>query len=155
MQIIKDYKSNKILRKKNTPVAAIDTELKETIKEMRRLMNLENGVGLAAPQVGINQRFFIVELDNKYYIFINPKILQYSKELIDMEEGCLSVPDQAGVVTRPEEIIIEAEGTNEKKFKLKAKGILARVIEHENDHLDGILFIDKAKSLRPKNINNY
>lgn len=155
MQIIKDYKSNKILRKKNTPVKAIDTELKETLKEMRRLMNLENGVGLAAPQIGINQRFFIVELNNKYYIFINPKILQYSKELIDMEEGCLSIPDQAGVVTRPEEIIIEAYGTNEKKFKLKAKGILARVIEHENDHLDGILFIDKAKSLRPKNINNY
>lgn len=155
MQIIKDYKSNKILRKKNTLVEAIDTELKETLKEMRRLMNMENGVGLAAPQVGINQRFFIVELDNKYYIFINPKILQYSKELIDMEEGCLSIPDQAGVVTRPEEIIIEAYGTNEKKFKLKAKGILARVIEHENDHLDGILFIDKAKSLRPKNINNY
>jgi peptide deformylase len=155
MQIIKDYKSNKILRKKNTPVETINTELKETLKEMRRLMNLENGAGLAAPQVGINQRFFIVELDNKYYIFINPKILQYSKELIDMEEGCLSIPDQAGVVTRPEEIVIEAYGTNEKKFKLKAKGILARVIEHENDHLSGILFIDKAKSLRPKNINNY
>ncbi len=155
MQIIKDYKNDKILRRKSLPIENIDNQLKETLKEMRRLMNLENGVGLAAPQVGINQRFFMVELDNKYYVFINPKILQYSKELVDMEEGCLSVPDQSGIVTRPDGIIIEAYGTNEKKFKLKAKGILARVIEHENDHLDGILFIDKAKSLQPKNANNY
>ncbi|HPS28536.1 MAG TPA: peptide deformylase [Candidatus Paceibacterota bacterium] len=155
MQIIKDYKSNKILRKKSLPVEHIDNQIKTIIKEMRQLMNLENGVGLAAPQVGLNQRFFVVELDNKYYVFINPQILQYSKELVDMEEGCLSIPDQAGVVARPAELVIEAYGTNEKKFKLKAKGVLARVIQHENDHLDGILFIDKAKSLRPKNSNNY
>ena len=155
MQIIKDYKNNKILRKKSLPVEHIDNQIKTIIKEMRQLMNLENGVGLAAPQIGLNQRFFVVELDNKYYVFINPQILQYSKELVDMEEGCLSIPDQAGVVARPAELVIEAYGTNEKKFKLKAKGVLARVIQHENDHLDGILFIDKAKSLRPKNSNNY
>ena len=155
MQIIKDYKNNKILRKKSLPVEHIDSQLKTLIKEMRRLMNLENGVGLAAPQIGLNQRFFVVELENKYYVFINPQILQYSKEFVDMEEGCLSIPDQAGVVARPAELVIEAYGTNEKKFKLKAKGVLARVIEHENDHLDGILFIDKAKSVRPKNSNNY
>jgi len=155
MQIIKDYKNNKILRKKSLPVEHIDNQIKTIIKEMRQLMNLENGVGLAAPQIGLNQRFFVVELDNKYYVFINPQILQYSKELVDMEEGCLSIPDQAGIVARPAELVIEAYGTNEKKFKLKAKGVLARVIQHENDHLDGILFIDKAKSLRPKNSNNY
>jgi len=155
MEIIKDYKNNKILRKKSLPVEHIDNQIKTTIKEMRRLMNLENGVGLAAPQIGFNQRFFIVELDNKYYVFINPQILRYSKELVDMEEGCLSVPDQSGIVTRPSELTIEAYGTNGKKFKLNAKGVLARVIEHENDHLDGVLFIDKAKNLRPKNSNNY
>jgi len=155
MQIIKDYKNNKTLRAKNLPVEQIDGQLKATIQEMRRLMSLENGVGLAAPQVGINQRFFVIELENKYYVFINPKVLQYSKECVDMEEGCLSVPDQAGVVTRPAEITIEAYGTNNKKFKLKAKGVLARVIEHENDHLEGILFIDKAKSLKSKNSHNY
>ena len=155
MEIIKDYKVDKHLRQKSTPVEKIDNELKETLKTMRHLMNLENGVGLAAPQVGFNQRFFIVELENKYYVFINPKILQYSKELIDMEEGCLSVPDQSGIVSRPSELSIEAFGTNDKKFKLKATGALARIIQHENDHLDGILFIDRAKSLKPKSGNNY
>lgn len=155
MQIIKDYKHDKILRAKSLPVENIDSQLKETLKQMRQLMNLENGVGLAAPQIGISQRFFVVEINNKYYVFINPEILQYSQELVDMEEGCLSIPDQTGVVARPAELVVEAYGTNGKKFKLKAKGVLARVIEHENDHLDGILFIDKAKSLKPKNGNNY
>lgn len=155
MEIIKDYKKDKHLRLKSTPVLKVDNELKETLKSMRRLMNLENGVGLAAPQIGLNQRFFIIELENKFYVFINPTILKYSTELIDMEEGCLSVPDQAGIVSRPCELTLEAIGTNNKKFKLKATGALARVIQHENDHLDGILFIDKAKSLKPKSSNNY
>ncbi|MCX6737560.1 MAG: peptide deformylase [Candidatus Parcubacteria bacterium] len=155
MEIIKDYKKNKHLRQKSVPVPKIDNEIKETLKSMRRLMNLENGVGLAAPQVGLNQRFFIIELENKYYVFINPTILKYSTEVIDMEEGCLSVPDQSGVVSRPSELTLEATGTNDKKFKLKATGALARIIQHENDHLDGILFIDRAKSLKPKSGNNY
>ncbi len=155
MEIIKDYKKDKHLRQKSVPVTKIDNEIKETLKSMRRLMNLENGVGLAAPQVGLNQRFFIIELENKYYVFINPTILKYSTEVIDMEEGCLSVPDQSGVVSRPSELTLEAAGTNDKKFKLKATGALARIIQHENDHLDGILFIDRAKSLKPKSGNNY
>jgi peptide deformylase len=155
MEIIKDYHNNKQLRQKSLPITQIDNSLKETIKSMRRLMNLENGVGLAAPQIGLNQRFFIVELENKYYVFINPTILKYSKEIIEMEEGCLSVPDQSGIVSRPQELVIEATGTNGKNYKLKAAGVLARIIQHENDHLDGILFIDKAKSLKPKSNNNY
>lgn len=123
-------------------------EMRETIKTMRAEMAKALGIGLSANQIGLNMRFFIAKVENKQYAIFNPFITKISKETILMEEGCLSAPDVYGPVERPEKITLEGFDINAKKIKIKAWGLLARVFQHETDHLNGILFVDKAKSLR-------
>jgi len=105
------------------------------------------GVGLAAPQVGVSCRIFTANVENKIFVFINPEIKDFSNEMIPFEEGCLSVQKVWGQVVRPKKITIKALNENGKPFKVRAKGLLARVIQHEMDHLNGALFIDKAEKL--------
>ncbi|MCL5017224.1 MAG: peptide deformylase [Patescibacteria group bacterium] len=123
-------------------------EIRELIKNMRIEMAKAIGVGLSANQLGMDMRLFIAKVDNKQYSIFNPVITKLSKETIVMEEGCLSVPEIYGEVDRPEKITIEGFDANGKKIKIKAWGLLARVFQHETDHLNGVLFIDKAKRLR-------
>jgi peptide deformylase len=110
-------------------------------------MENSKGVGLAAPQINVSLRVIVYEVDNKFYAFINPEIIKCFKETSSIEEGCLSLPNIYGEVERPEKIILKATNSEGKKIKLKAFGLLARAIQHEIDHLDGILFIDKAKNI--------
>jgi len=120
---------------------------KQLVGDMVEIMKQEKGLGLAAPQVGVNKRLFLVATDKGSAAFINPKISRRSFSKATEEEGCLSIPDVYGLVKRPKKITVSFYSIDGKKQKIVAKGLLAQVIQHETDHLDGILFIDKAKKI--------
>lgn len=120
-------------------------DIQELIKMMNRAMVEESGIGLAANQIGFDFRIFVARVERKFYAVFNPKITKYSKEAISAEEGCLSVPNVAGDVLRPEKVTLEGYDRNGRKIKIKAWGVLARVFQHEVDHLNGKLFIDRVK----------
>jgi peptide deformylase len=142
MEIVKH--PNKILREKTEKVEKIDKEIKELVKEMRKIMIQHNGVGLAANQIGKNLSIFVAYDNKKFYTFINPEIVKFFGKENIMEEGCLSVPNVWGQIKRYEGVIINYQDLFGKNKKLKAKGLLAQIIQHEIDHLNGVLFIDKA-----------
>lgn len=139
---------NSILRKKSEPVKNLKSpETRKLIEDMIVTMKNASGIGLAAPQVGVSLKIFTVNLEEKIYVFINPEIKDISSDSIPFEEGCLSVHKIWGPVVRPKKLTIKAVDENDKQIKIRAKGLLARVIQHEMDHLNGILFIDKAEKL--------
>lgn len=138
---------NKTLRQKSLSVKHIDAGVRSLIEQMKEVIRQNNGVGLAAIQIGEPTRIIICEIDDKFYTFINPEIIKSFSEILVTEEGCLSLPNIYGEVERPKKIILKAVNFDGKKIKMKAFGLLARVIQHELDHLDGILFIDKAKNI--------
>ncbi len=117
-------------------------EIKEMIFAMRKIMEEKGGVGLSANQVGLDWRMFIASDNNKFYVIFNPRIIKRSKEKSVLEEGCLSVPNTTLQIYRPEVITLEAEDKKGKKIKIRAFGILARIFQHEIDHLDGRLITD-------------
>lgn len=117
-------------------------EIKDTVKEMRKIMKLDGGVGLSANQVGLDWRMFVAQHKNNFYAIFNPVITKFSKEQIIMEEGCLSLPEVFKEIKRPEAIVIEGYDQNGKKLKIKAGGTMARIFQHEFDHLNGKLIID-------------
>ena len=152
---IKPSDKNPSLRKKSAPIEKITPEILDLIKEMKEaLKNSENGVGLAAPQIGVNIRLFVI-LDNLakdgYSVFINPEITQISKKKIIEEEGCLSLPGDWRELSRADKVTIKAMDENGNKFKIRAKGILARLMLHEVDHLNGILFVDHLDKNKRRN----
>jgi peptide deformylase len=135
---------NETLRQKAVPVAEVTDEIRELAKEMFITMDREEGVGLAAPQIGQSIRMFVLRADDGVdRVFINPQIVATSQETCSYEEGCLSVPKEYAEVIRPERITVQALNERGRRFNLEADGFLACVIQHENDHLDGILFIDR------------
>ncbi|PIR44056.1 peptide deformylase [Candidatus Wolfebacteria bacterium CG10_big_fil_rev_8_21_14_0_10_31_9] len=144
-------------------------ELKDLLKIMRKIMRESIGIGLSANQIGLNLRFFVAQISTtpikrdennkiilppdssmKFYAIFNPEIVKFSDDKIIIEEGCLSVPGYYGEVERPEKIVLEYYNRYGKKIKIKADGLLARVFQHEVDHLNGVLFIDKIKKARAK-----
>ncbi len=146
-----------ILRKKAIEVENIDDEIKTLIDYMFETMYDENGIGLAGPQVGKNLRLFIIELDDEVRrVFINPQIISTSQETSMYEEGCLSVPGVYAEIERPVKITVQALDENGKAFTVEADGLLARAIQHEYDHLEGILFIDRGDpDLKEKTIESF
>lgn len=144
-----------ILREKCAPITEITPQLLNTLDEMVVMMREQNGVGLAAPQVGFLQRFLVM-MDpdtNVVYKMLNPKIISKSAELCTMEEGCLSVlgPDNLPVfsnVSRPASVAVEWTNENGDRLTAEMSGLPARVVQHETDHLDGILFIDYLSPVR-------
>ena len=144
-----------VLRTVCTPVSNIDNDLLATMDEMVEMMRAQNGVGLAAPQVGILSRFLVMmDPDSEVvYRMINPKILSYSDELCTMEEGCLSVLGNDNLpifanVSRPQSVIVEWTDENGDKKTAHMSGTPARIVQHETDHLDGKLFIDYLSPVR-------
>ncbi|MFI3256893.1 MAG: peptide deformylase [Spirochaetales bacterium] len=134
-----------ILRQKAVDVEEINDEIRELIGNMFTTLYAENGIGLAAPQIGKSLRLFIIELDDEIKrVFINPQITATSQETSLYEEGCLSVPGVYNQVERPVAVTVQASDENAKKFTLEADGLLARAIQHEYDHLEGILYIDRT-----------
>ncbi len=137
----------KVLRKNAEPVSKITPELKKLAEDMLETMYAAPGIGLAAPQVGESIRLMVVDVregeePQNPYIFFNPEIVEKKGSYID-EEGCLSFPGIYANVPRFEEIEVSALNENGEEFQIKADGMLARCIQHELDHLNGVLFIDK------------
>lgn len=138
------YKGDEILKKKSREIETIDEKLQTLIDDMIETMHKYNGVGLAAVQVGILKRVIVIDLydGNQPLKLVNPRIVKQKGEQ-EVDEGCLSFPNEYAKMIRPAEIIVEALDENGKKVKIKGEGLLAQALAHEIDHLDGILFVDK------------
>jgi peptide deformylase len=138
------------LRRKSKPVRRVDAQLRDTVRRMFELMYEARGVGLAANQVDLPLRFFIVNVkgdpaEGEELVFINP-VLSRPKGLEEAEEGCLSLPELYGLVTRPKRIRVNAFGLDGKEIDTELDGMLARVVQHETDHLDGVVFTDRMST---------
>lgn len=151
---------NPTLRKKAVKVTSFDAKFQQLVEDMIETMLDAPGVGLAAPQVAVSQRLIVVRLPDdeesrqEYgdlagvtFVVANPKIIKASKKMVDGVEACLSIPGYYGEVSRHEEIIVTGQDRHGKDLRVKAKDWLARVFQHEIDHLDGILYIDIAKEV--------
>lgn len=153
---VENKKDEKFLRQKTADFNFKQykkSEIRSLIKTMRESMKAANGIGLSANQIGLNYKVFVAQLidksgSRKFYAVFNPAITKFSREENKDEEGCLSVPDTFGAVKRPEKILLEGFDSNGKPIKIKAWGLLARIFQHEVDHLNGKLFIDKAVNIK-------
>jgi len=135
---------NESLRQKALPIARIGPEYIKIAEDLVTVLHKEDGIGLAGPQVGLLKRIFVVYVrGDKPRVFINPSIIETSQDTMKFEEGCLSIPGAYAYVVRPKVIKVQAWDERGRPFTLEASGILARVILHEYDHLEGILFIDR------------
>lgn len=132
------------LRKICKPVKGVSLRTRLLIQDMFDTMYETNGVGLAAPQVGILKRIVVIDTDDNQHVLINPEILEMSGEQTGYE-GCLSVPGKSGIVTRPDYVKVKALNEKGEEYILEGEGLLARCICHECDHLDGILYVDKVE----------
>lgn len=131
-----------ILRKKSKPVEVFDERLNTLITDMIDTMKRADGAGLSAVQVGVLKRVFVVSTEEGVQEFINPEIIETSGECPILEEGCLSVPGRYGKVIRPNKVVIKAQDKTGKEFIKTYTGFEAKAMAHENDHLDGVLYID-------------
>lgn len=149
MAILKILKDNDLtLRKVSREVEAITPRIITLLDDMRDTLHKANGCGLAAVQVGVLRRVVIIEVeDGKIYELINPVITERSDELQHEVEGCLSLPSRWGIVSRPKTVTVRAMDRNGRYYNLKGSDLLARAICHETDHLDGVLYIDKAERM--------
>ncbi len=153
------YYGDPLLRKKAKEIAAVDSTHRELIEQMEKVMDRHRGCGLAAPQVGHSIRLFIMRIDRevdgetvkgKLRVFINPVLTEPSDQTDVMKEGCLSLPGFREDVERPHTITVEALDEEGKPFKQHLTGLAARIVMHENDHLNGVLFIDRISPKRRK-----
>ncbi|MBI1757358.1 MAG: peptide deformylase [Fimbriimonas ginsengisoli] len=132
-----------VLRKAAAPVPKVSKKTGLLADDLIRIMREANGVGLAAPQIGVLQRVIVISPDRKPTVLINPVVISATGSCV-MQEGCLSLPGLYGDVERPETVEVEALDRRGRAFIYEMEGMAARVVQHEIDHLDGILFIDKA-----------
>lgn len=149
------YYGNPILRKKCKPVAIVDEEILQLVRDMEETLVAHDGCGIAAPQVFKDLALFLIkdvhqnEAKEWVYdptrVYINPKILGYTEEVWTCKESCLSLPKMSGAVTRPVAIKIEATDLNGNRFVEELTGLHARIFLHENDHINGVLYIDRVK----------
>ena len=139
-----------VLRKKSESVAQITPEIKKIVRDMTEIMEKNDGIGLAAPQVGISKSIITMETKDGPLGFINPRVLKESQEKIITEEGCLSFPGLFLKIKRPKSVEVESWVLNREKrlVKVKTSGLLARILLHELDHLNGVLFIDRISFIQ-------
>lgn len=143
------YLGDRVLRQPAKRIAKVDESVRKLAKEMLQTMYSSNGIGLAAPQVGVNKQLIVIDCEpdkeeNQALILINPQITRWGKELCVAEEGCLSIPNVFLDVTRPQAIEVTFKDENGRPQKLQATGLLSRVIQHEMDHLNGVMFVDRV-----------
>jgi len=138
---------DEVLRQACESVESFNTELRDLIDEMLVLMRVREGIGLAAPQVGITKRFFVCEVENLSISLINPSITAVDGQA-EMIEGCLSLPEVQVNVTRSERLLVSGYDLNGQKKKFDFTGLWARVIQHELDHLDGVLICDYGENVK-------
>lgn len=138
---------DEVLKQQCPPVARIDRKIKQLLDDMAQTMYKANGVGLAAPQVGVLLRVIVIDAGEGLVELINPSIIETSEEKEKATEGCLSIPGVFGEVERYEKVTVSGLNRLGKKIQVTGTGLLARALQHEIDHLEGILFIEKADSL--------
>ena len=149
LEVLKNPNKELRVKSRELSVEEIQSEkIQVLIENIKETMVAENGIGLAAPQIGEHVRLIIVETGKGNTAFFNPRIIKKSERLVDSEEGCLSIPGVYGIVKRHKSIMLEALDRDGKTVKIKTGGLLSFVFQHEIDHLDGILFIDKAYTLK-------
>lgn len=144
-----------VLRKSAQPVDTFDEDLQTLIADMIETMREAPGVGLAAPQIGVSRRVIVVEfgseddetIPKQLYVVVNPEIEKLSEETLDGIEGCLSVPGVVGEVDRAEVVTVRGQDASGKKIRIRAQGWLARIFQHEIDHINGVLYTDRAETL--------
>lgn len=136
-----------VLRQHSSEVKAVDEEVRRLVEDLYETMDAARGVGLAANQVGVARRVAVVDADGDRFVMIDPTIIE-TEGHTTAEEGCLSIPDIYGDVTRPERVVIEALDLDGNRYRKEATGLKARAIQHEIDHLDGILFLDHLSLIR-------
>jgi len=135
-----------VLRQKAKRVSAIDSSIQRLIDDMVETMQQANGVGLAAPQVGVSLRVVVIQIPGEQPIaIINPKMVKRAGER-EVTEGCLSVPGYAGEIKRSISVTVKGQNRQEKALRLKTTGLMAQALEHELDHLNGILYVDYIES---------
>ena len=140
-----------VLREKAAPVEAVTDEVRALIADMFETMYAEDGVGLAAPQIGISERILVIDTredGSQPIAFVNPVIREVSDETEKAEEGCLSLPGLNDVVERSARVVVDGLDRDGKPQKIEADGLLSRALQHEIDHIDGILFIDRVSPLK-------
>ncbi len=146
------YYGNPVLRKTAAPVEAFDDDLRALVEGMTEALREANGVGLAAPQVGVSKRVAVI--DTEYgetppYVLVNPEIIETSEETTVEDEGCLSLPGISLDVSRPTRVSVRARNEKGEEYTIKnASGLLAKALQHEIDHLNGILFIDHVSAVQ-------
>jgi peptide deformylase len=138
-----------VLRQRSAEVAAVDEDVRRVIDDMFETMDAARGVGLAANQVGLARRVAVIDAEGHRFAMVNPVIVE-TEGRATAEEGCLSIPDIYGDVTRAERVVLEALDRDGRPFRLEAEGLTARAIQHEIDHLDGILFLDHLGLMKRK-----
>ena len=136
-----------VLRQRSREVGVVDEEVRRLVDDMYETMDAARGVGLAANQVGVARRVAVVDADEDRFEMIDPVILE-SEGRAAAEEGCLSIPEIYGDVSRPERVVIEATDRDGNRYRKEATGLKARAIQHEIDHLDGILFLDHLSLIK-------
>jgi len=136
--------TNSTLRKTAQKVERVDNDVRVLAEKMTETMRTEKGIGLAAPQVGVNKRVIIATLEKEARLLVNPEILSFSAECTEDEEGCLSLPEQFGKVSRSKRIVVQYLDEHGKQHEEELSDLDARIVQHEIDHLNGILFTDRA-----------
>ena len=143
-----------VLRDPGVEVEVFDDELRELVEDMLETMYFAEGIGLAAPQIGVSRRVCVLDLHDEddpeggRWVFVNPVIVESSDEEDKSTEGCLSIPEMEDVVARPARVTVRGFDPEGKAIEVEADGLLARALQHEIDHLDGILFIDRLTTYK-------
>lgn len=151
IQTIYTYEED-VLRQKAQPVETFDEELQTLIDDMIETMRVAPGVGLAAPQIGVSKQVIVVEFGDEddetvpeqLFVVVNPEIVKQSTDIVAGIEGCLSVPGFVGEVERAQVVTVRGQDQHGKKVKIRAQGWLARIFQHEIDHVNGVLYTDRA-----------
>lgn len=140
-----------VLRSEAEPVETIDADLRRLAADMFETMYAEEGVGLAAPQIGILKRLIVIDPqadDVRPFALVNPAVIEMSEDTERSEEGCLSVPGLKELVERPVRVIVEGTDLDGQSVRIEAEGLLGRILQHEVDHLNGVLFLDRVSPLK-------
>lgn len=136
-----------VLRERSPEIAVVDAEVRQLIDDLYETMDAAKGIGLAANQIGVARRVAVVDAEGQRFVMINP-VIRLAEGKDTAEEGCLSIPELYADVTRPHRVVLDAMDREGQEFSLEAEGLVARAIQHEIDHLDGILFIDHLSPLK-------
>lgn len=152
MSVMKiEYLGSEVLRAPAEEVGEFDDDLRALVRSMYDTMYAAEGIGLAGPQVGVSRRVIVVDVheeEHPPFALVNPRVVESGKATDKSEEGCLSIPGVSGVVERPSRVVVEGRDEQGEEVRIEADGLLGRCLQHEIDHLDGVLFIDRLSPLK-------